>query len=280
MAIDFRRVHKTYPNGTVAVTDFSLHVPSHTTAVLVGSSGCGKTTLMRMVNRMVDPTSGEVLIDDEDVASMDPVRLRRRIGYVMQNAGLLPHRRVIDNIATVPRLQGIAKKPAHQRAYELMELVGLDTALATRYPQQLSGGQQQRVGVARGLAADPNILLMDEPFGAVDPLVRVELQRELKRLQTELQKTIIFVTHDMDEALTLGDQIVVLKDAARTAQAGSPQQIVESPADDFVAQFLGLDSSRRTLRAKPHGEHRWFISDAQGRPLGVVEEPPPATKDQ
>lgn len=273
MPIDFDQVSKTYPDGTVAVDDFSLHVPSHTTTVLLGSSGCGKTTLMRMVNRMVEPTSGAVLIDEEDVAAGDAVALRRRIGYVMQNSGLLPHRKVIDNIATVPRLNGTSKAPSHRRAQELMELVGLDTALATRYPHQLSGGQQQRVGVARGLAADPNILLMDEPFGAVDPLVRVELQRELKHLQSELRKTIIFVTHDIEEALTLGDQIAVLKNGAQIAQTGTPREIVQSPADDFVAQFLGLGSSRRNLHATPDGAHRWFISDGQGRPLGVVKSP-------
>lgn len=274
MPIDFTQVSKTYPDGTDAVSQFSLHVPSHTTTVLLGSSGCGKTTLLRMVNRMVEPTAGSVLIDDDDVAAADPVALRRSIGYVMQSSGLLPHRRVIDNIATVPRLNGTPKAQAHRRGYELLELVGLDSKLATRYPHQLSGGQQQRVGVARGLAADPNILLMDEPFGAVDPLVRLELQRELKHLQTQLRKTILFVTHDIDEALTLGDQIVILKQGAQTVQAGSPQQIVANPADDFVAQFLGLDSSRRSLQAKPHGLDSWFISDGQGRPLGVVKRPP------
>ncbi|WP_120003437.1 ABC transporter ATP-binding protein [Nesterenkonia muleiensis] len=274
MGIEFQNVNKTYPDGTVAVDQFSLHVPSHTSTVLLGSSGCGKTTLLRMVNRMVDPSSGAVLIDDEDVAGVEPVALRRRIGYVMQNSGLLPHRRVIDNIATVSRLNGVAKAAAHRRAHELMETVGLDSALAQRYPGQLSGGQQQRVGVARGLAADPNILLMDEPFGAVDPLVRLELQRELTRIQSELHKTIIFVTHDIDEALTLGDQIVVLKKGGEVAQIGTPQQIVESPADDFVAQFLGLDSARRTLSAAPRDDGGWFVSDAQGRPLGVVDSLP------
>lgn len=274
MAIDFRNVNKTYPDGTVAVGDFSLHVGSHTSTVLLGSSGCGKTTLLRMVNRMVDPSSGTVLIDDEDVADAEPVALRRRIGYVMQNSGLLPHRRVIDNIATVPMLNGAGKAEGRRRAFELMEIVGLEASLARRYPGQLSGGQQQRVGVARALAADPNILLMDEPFGAVDPLVRLELQRELKSIQTELRKTIIFVTHDIDEALTLGDQIVVLKSGGEVAQRGTPQQIVESPADEFVAQFLGLDSSRRALNAAPRSGGGWFVSDGQGRPLGVVDSLP------
>ncbi|PRZ14990.1 ABC transporter ATP-binding protein [Nesterenkonia sandarakina] len=272
--IEFRQVNKTYPDGTAAVQDFSLTVPSHTTTVLLGSSGCGKTTLLRMVNRMVDPSSGAVLIDDEDVADVEPVALRRRIGYVMQHSGLLPHRRVIDNIATVPRLNGASRADARARGYELMEIVGLDASLGVRYPGQLSGGQQQRVGVARGLAADPNILLMDEPFGAVDPLVRVELQRELSRVQAELKKTIIFVTHDIDEALTLGDQIVVLKAGGEIAAAGTPAELVQNQQDEFVSRFLGLDSGRRSLTAATADDGGWLISDAQGRPLGVVDSQP------
>ncbi len=274
--IEFSHVNKTYPDGTVAVEDFSLRIDSHTTTVLLGSSGCGKTTLLRMVNRMVDPSSGTVAIDDEDVSGVAPVALRRRIGYVMQNSGLLPHRRVIDNIATVPRLNGVAKDEAQDRARELMGTVGLDPSLAKRYPQQLSGGQQQRVGVARGLASDPYILLMDEPFGAVDPLVRLELQHELTRIQTELQKTIIFVTHDIDEALAIGDQIVVLREGGTAAQIGTPREIVESPADDFVAQFLGLESGGRSLRSSKRQGGGWLISDERGRPLGVL----PATEEK
>lgn len=278
--IEFRQVTKTYPDGTTAVQDFSLTVPSHTTTVLLGSSGCGKTTLLRMVNRMVQPSTGAVLIDEEDVAEVEPVALRRRIGYVMQHSGLLPHRRVIDNIATVPRLNGASRADARARGYELMEIVGLDAALGTRYPGQLSGGQQQRVGVARGLAADPNILLMDEPFGAVDPLVRVELQRELSRVQAELKKTIIFVTHDIDEALTLGDQIVVLKAGGEVAAAGTPAELVQNQQDEFVSRFLGLDSGRRSLTAATAEDGGWLISDAQGRPLGVVDsQPRPAQTD-
>ncbi|MGH3691695.1 MAG: ATP-binding cassette domain-containing protein, partial [Microbacterium sp.] len=176
--IEFRNVTKRFPGGALAVNDFSLVLPSRKTTVFVGSSGCGKTTLLRMINRMVEPTSGEVEIDGESVLEGDPVALRRRIGYVMQNSGLMPHFTVIDNVATVLRLTGVKKGPAHQRARELLDTVGLDQALADRYPSQLSGGQQQRVGVARGLAADPNILLMDEPFGAVDPIVRADLQQE------------------------------------------------------------------------------------------------------
>src|SRR5690554_906334 len=209
--IEFRNVSKHFPDGTVAVDDFSLTIPSRKTTVLVGSSGCGKTTLLRMINRMVEPTDGSIEIDGENIATLDPVVLRRRIGYVMQNSGLVPHRKVIDNVATVPRLEGVPRKQAHQRALELLDTVGLSRDLADRYPSQLSGGQQQRVGVARGLAVDPNIMLMDEPFGAVDPIVRADLQQELLRLQRELDKTIVFVTHDIDEAFLLGHQIVILQ---------------------------------------------------------------------
>ena len=267
--IEFRSVTKRFPDGTVAVNDFSFVLPSHQTTVLVGSSGCGKTTLLRMVNRMVTPTAGRVLIDDEDVAGTDPVKLRRRIGYVMQNSGLLPHRRVLDNIATVPRLNGVSKGQAHEQALELMDLVGLDRAMAKRWPAQLSGGQQQRVGVARALASDPNILLMDEPFGAVDPLVRSELQAWMTRIQAELHKTILFVTHDISEALTLGDQIVLLKRGGEVAQVGTPQQLVADPADDFVASFLGLNRGELDLHLV-EGPQGTLVVDAHGRPAGRI----------
>ncbi len=269
--IRFEDVSKSYPDGTEAVRNFSLEAPTGQTTVLVGSSGCGKTTLLRMVNRMVDPTSGIVRIDDENVAEVAPVPLRRRIGYVMQNAGLLPHRKVIDNIATVPLLNGASRSEAHRRAAELMELVGLESAMAQRYPDQLSGGQQQRVGVARGLAADPNILLMDEPFGAVDPLVRADLQAELLRIQRELRKTIVFVTHDIAEALALGDQIVILAKSARIAQVGTPQQVVAEPADSFVADFLGLGRGTLDLHLKetPNGT---LVVDGHGRPAGRLAD--------
>ena len=272
--IRFDSVGKSYPDGTEAVRDFTLELPSGRTTVLVGSSGCGKTTLLRMVNRMVDPTTGSVWIDDDNVADIPPVPLRRRIGYVMQNAGLLPHRKVIDNIATVPLLNGVSKTDAHRRALELMELVGLETTMANRYPDQLSGGQQQRVGVARGLAADPNILLMDEPFGAVDPLVRADLQAELLRIQRELHKTIVFVTHDIAEALALGDQIVILAKGARIAQAGTAQQVVAEPADEFVADFLGLGRGTLDLhlRETPGGT---LVVDGHGRPAGRLADPSP-----
>ncbi len=266
--IEFRSVGKTYPDGTVAVADFSLVAPAEQITVLVGSSGCGKTTLLRMVNRMVSPTAGQVLVDGEDVAGLDPVRLRRRIGYVMQEAGLLPHRRVIDNIATVPRLNGVPKPAAHARARELMDLVGLDVTMAGRYPSQLSGGQRQRVGVARALAADPTILLMDEPFGAVDPIVRAELQRELLRLQRELRKTILFITHDIAEALLLGDQLAILRAGAEIAQLGTPLEVVSDPADDFVSDFVGLNGERRLRVRQVDGVS--VVVDGSGRPVGRV----------
>ncbi|UFU15378.1 ATP-binding cassette domain-containing protein [Curtobacterium sp. C1] len=270
--IEFRSVRKTYPDGTTAVDDFSLVIPSRTTTVFVGSSGCGKTTLLRMINRMVDPSSGTVSIDDEDVAGVDPVQLRRRIGYVMQNAGLLPHRKVVDNIATVPLLTGVPKGEARARALELMDTVGLDRAFADRYPSQLSGGQQQRVGVARGLAVDPNVLLMDEPFGAVDPLVRNDLQDELIRLQRELGKTVVFVTHDIDEAFKLGDQVVILKKGGEIAQLGTPAEILAEPADEFVANFIGAGRGRRALRVEqtPTGP---IVVDGDGRAAGVLTGP-------
>ena len=267
--IEFRSVRKEYPGGTVAVADVSLVVPSHKTVVLVGSSGSGKTTLLRMVNRMVDPTAGAALIDDEDVRQKDPVGLRRSIGYVMQSAGLMPHVRVIDNIATVPVLNGVPKREARERARELMVTVGLDAALAHRYPAQLSGGQQQRVGVARALASDPNILLMDEPFGAVDPIVRRELQRELLRLQSELGKTTVFVTHDIDEAFLLGDEVVILAQGGRIVQQGTPDEILEAPADDFVREFVGLVDGRREMRLRetPNGT---VVVDGSGRIQGML----------
>ena len=269
--IEYRSISKTFADGTEAVTDFSLEIPSHTTTVLVGSSGCGKTTLLRMVNRMIDPTHGQVLIDDVDVATRDRVELRRSIGYVMQHAGLLPHRKVIDNVATVLRLNGVARKQANERAHAVLETVGLNSSHATKYPSQLSGGQQQRVGVARGLAADPNILLMDEPFGAVDPIVRDELQRELLRLQRDLDKTIVFVTHDIDEAFLLGDQVVILKQGGVVAQVGSPAEILANPADDFVRSFVGLDKGGRTLHIEER-DGTSIVVDSTGKATGVLAE--------
>lgn len=269
--IEFHHVRKQYPDGTLAIEDFSLVVPSQTTTVLVGSSGCGKTTLMRMINRMVEPTSGRIEIDGTDIATEDAVKLRRSIGYVMQNSGLLPHRKVVDNIATVPRLTGVDKRTAREGALKLMDTVGLDRSMADRYPSQLSGGQQQRVGVARGLAVDPNILLMDEPFGAVDPLVRDDLQQELIRLRTELDKTVVFVTHDIDEAFLLGDQVVILEKGGRIAQQGTPQEILSNPANDFVRDFVGADKGKRALHVEDTGTGRVLV-DRDGRLVGVLDD--------
>ncbi|TWG96463.1 osmoprotectant transport system ATP-binding protein [Nocardioides sp. J9] len=269
MGIEFRGVSKTYPDGTVAVAEFSCEVPSHRTLALVGTSGSGKTTLMRMVNRMIDPTTGTVLIDGKDVRSLEKVALRRSIGYVPQAGGLLPHRRVIDNVATVPVLNGVAKAAARETADGLLAKVGLDPALGRRFPGQLSGGQQQRVAVARALAADPNILLMDEPFGAVDPIVRRDLQDELLALQSELGKTIVLVTHDIDEAFRLGDEVVILRTGGVIAQVGTPQQIVADPADDFVRDFVGSDRAERTLRTVEMDGRR-VVVDGDDRPVGVL----------
>jgi len=269
--IEYRTIGKTFADGTEAVGDFSLVLPSRTTTVFVGSSGCGKTTLLRMVNRMVEPSKGQVLIDDVDIATRNKVELRRSIGYVMQHAGLLPHRKVIDNVATVLRLNGVSKSEARDRSYAVLETVGLDTSLATKYPGQLSGGQQQRVGVARGLVSDPNILLMDEPFGAVDPIVREELQTELLRLQRDLDKTIVFVTHDIDEAFLLGDQVVILKKGGEVAQVGSPADILANPADEFVRSFVGLDKGHRKLHVEERDGAR-IVVDGTGKAAGVLAE--------
>ncbi|GAA4885752.1 ABC transporter ATP-binding protein [Saccharopolyspora cebuensis] len=245
--IEFQAVRKEYPNGTVAVHELSLSVPEGTITVLVGPSGCGKTTLMRMVNRMIDPTSGRVLVDGADVRDRDPADLRRGIGYVIQQAGLFPHRTVLDNVATVPMLSGATRRAARARAAELLDRVGLPAELGRRYPVQLSGGQQQRVGVARALAADPPVLLMDEPFSAVDPVVREDLQNELLRLQDELDKTVLFVTHDIDEAITLGERVAVLRQGGHLAQYADPDHLLAEPADDFVTTFVGRDRGYRRL---------------------------------
>jgi len=275
--IEFRGVTKRFPDGTEAVSDFSLVLPSRKTTVFVGSSGCGKTTLLRMINRMIDPTEGQILIDDVDVASQDKVQLRRSIGYVLQASGLLPHRTVIDNVATVPVLRGTPKSEARAAALELLDTVGLDRTLANRYPRQLSGGQQQRVGVARALASDPNILLMDEPFGAVDPIVRDELQIELNRLQRELGKTVVFVTHDIDEAFVLADHVVILRKGGAIAQVGTPAEILAAPADDFVASFIGADKGKRDLHVQQRAGDGGLslVVDGDGRPVGVLHRAQP-----
>jgi osmoprotectant transport system ATP-binding protein len=245
--IRFDDVSKKYPDGTVAVDRLSLTAPSGQITVLVGPSGCGKTTSLRMVNRMIEPTSGTITIDDRDVTSVPATELRRGIGYVIQHAGLFPHRTVADNVATVPLLTGMNRREARTRAVELLERVGLPASFATRYPAQLSGGQQQRVGVARALAADPPVMLMDEPFSAVDPVVRDQLQREFLRLQEELRKTIVFVTHDIDEAIRLGDRVAVMAVGGRLAQLATPAELLATPADPFVAGFVGRDRGYRAL---------------------------------
>jgi osmoprotectant transport system ATP-binding protein len=245
-------VGKTYPDGTVAVHELSFDVPRGRTVVLVGPSGCGKSTTLKMVNRLIEPTTGTIWLEGEDVTHVDPVALRRRIGYVIQQVGLFPHQSIRANVATVPSLLGWGKARSSARADELLELVGLDPGqYAERYPAQLSGGQQQRVGVARALAADPPVLLMDEPFGAVDPIVRARLQDEFARISRELGKTVLFVTHDIDEAIRLGDQVAVFAAGGRLAQFDEPAQILGRPADDFVAEFVGASRGLRRLSVTP-----------------------------
>jgi osmoprotectant transport system ATP-binding protein len=293
--IRFEGVTKSFPDGTVAVGGLDLEAPQGQITVLVGPSGCGKTTSLRMVNRMITPTSGRITVDGQDTATMDAAALRRGIGYVIQHAGLFPHRTVADNIATVPRLEGWDKARARSRSLELLERVGLPVEFADRYPHQLSGGQQQRVGVARALAADPPVMLMDEPFSAVDPIVREQLQEEFLRLQGELGKTILFVTHDIDEAVKLGDQVAVLRVGGKVAQLSDPGSLLADPHDDFVADFVGRDRGyrglgfRRAPSLEPHDEpwvllgdepsvhtrgeeSRWLlVVDHDRKPLGWVE---------
>ncbi|MCL3995622.1 betaine/proline/choline family ABC transporter ATP-binding protein [Streptomyces lavenduligriseus] len=245
--IRFEQVTKRYPDGTTAVDDLSFEVAEGELVTLVGPSGCGKTTTMMMVNRLVEPTSGRILVDGRDVAGVDPVRLRRRIGYVIQQVGLFPHRTVLDNTATVPALLGWKRARARARAAELLDLVGLDPkTYGPRYPHQLSGGQRQRVGVARALAADPPVLLMDEPFGAVDPVVREQLQDEFLRMQAEVRKTVLLVTHDIEEAVRLGDRIAVYGQG-RVEQFDTPGAVLGAPATPYVASFVGADRGLKRL---------------------------------
>lgn len=245
--ITFDKVSKVYPDGTVAVDELSLEAPKGKLTILVGPSGCGKTTSMRMINRLIDSSSGVITLDGVDTSTLDRVALRRKIGYVIQNAGLFPHRTIVDNVAALPRLLGGGRRETRARALELLERVGLDESFAARYPWQLSGGQQQRVGVARALATDPPFLLMDEPFSAVDPIVREQLQDEFLRLQADISKTIVMVTHDIDEALKLGDQVAVMRAGGTLAQVAPPAELLSDPHDAFVADFIGSARGYRAL---------------------------------
>ncbi|QNE76644.1 betaine/proline/choline family ABC transporter ATP-binding protein [Streptomyces finlayi] len=249
--IRFEHVTKRYADGTTAVDDLSFEVGEGELVTLVGPSGCGKTTTMKMVNRLIEPTGGRILLDGDDISAIDPVRLRRRIGYVIQQVGLFPHRTVLENTATVPHLLGWKRGKGRERAAELLDLVGLDPSVyGDRYPEQLSGGQRQRVGVARALAADPPVLLMDEPFGAVDPVVREHLQNEFLKLQAQVRKTVLFVTHDIEEAVRLGDRIAVYGQG-RIEQFDSPATVLGAPATPYVADFVGADRGLKRLSVTP-----------------------------
>jgi osmoprotectant transport system ATP-binding protein len=263
---------KTYEDGTVAVQGVDLTVRRGELVCLVGPSGCGKSTTLKMINRLIEPTTGTIEIDGEDVTGKDPVRLRRGIGYVIQQVGLFPHQRIAANVMTVPLLYGESRATARKRADELLELVGLDPATyADRYPHQLSGGQQQRVGVARALAANPPVLLMDEPFGAVDPVVRVRLQDEFLRLQHELGKTVVLVTHDIDEAVRMGDRVAVFATGGRLAQVATPAELLGRPADDFVADFVGSTRGLRRLAVTPiDPAHLEPLDGVKGGDLGAA----------
>ena len=245
--VEYRGVTKRYPGGALALDELTLEVPAGAICALVGPSGGGKTTALKTVNRLVEPTSGQVLIDGVDVLREDPVLLRRRIGYVIQQVGLFPHRTIAENVATVPELVGWDRERVRARVTELLDLVGLDPAdYGTRYPSQLSGGERQRVGVARALAAEPPVMLMDEPFGAVDPIVRERLQDEFLRIHERLGMTVLFVTHDIDEAIKMGDRVAVLR-AGRLVQYAPPAELLTTPADGFVREFVGLDRWMRRL---------------------------------
>ena len=258
--ITFKNITKYYGSGTVVVDGLNLEAQGGKITVLVGPSGCGKTTSLRMINRLVEPSTGQILLNGEATDKMDIVQLRRRIGYVIQNAGLFPHKNILDNIATTAILCGASKAKARQRASELLEVVGLDGTMSKRYPWQLSGGQQQRVGVARALAADPEFMLMDEPFSAVDPVVREQLQDEFLRIQRAVSKTIIMVTHDIDEAMKLGDQVAVLRPGGRLAQIATPGALLNTPQNPFVADFIGRDRGYRKLSFCEVG-HRLPLKD-------------------
>ncbi|MGY3680764.1 ABC transporter ATP-binding protein [Streptomyces sp. TE33382] len=266
--IRFEHVTKRYTDGTTAVDDLSFEVAEGELVTLVGPSGCGKTTTMKMVNRLIEPTEGRIFLDGDDISAIDPVRLRRRIGYVIQQVGLFPHKTVLENTATVPHLLGWNRGKGRARAAELLDLVGLDPSVyGGRYPEQLSGGQRQRVGVARALAADPPVLLMDEPFGAVDPVVRERLQNEFLKLQAQVRKTVLFVTHDIEEAVRLGDRIAVYGQG-RIEQFDSPATVLGAPATPYVADFVGADRGLKRLSVTPIEE-----SDLDQPPVVHLDDP-------
>jgi len=247
--IRLQQLTKTFPGqGKPAVEQLDMDIPAGEIVILVGPSGCGKTTTMRLINRLIEPTSGRIILEGEDVTKVNPDKLRRRIGYVIQQVGLFPHQTISDNIATVPRMLGWDEKRIGARVDELLSMVGLDPATyRNRYPKHLSGGQRQRAGVARALSADPPVMLMDEPFGAIDPITRDRLQNEFLRLQETIRKTIIFVTHDIDEAIKMGDRIAILREGSQIAQFDTPERILSAPADDFVADFIGHGASLKRL---------------------------------
>jgi len=246
-SLEFRRVTKRYGDGEPVLRELSLEVPAGEICVLVGPSGCGKTTAMRMVNRMIDISDGDILLAGRSVRERPPAALRREIGYVIQQVGLFPHLTISENVATVPRLLGWERSRIDNRVRELLELVSLDAELGARYPAQLSGGQRQRVGVARALAADPPLMLMDEPFGAIDPINRERLQNEFLRLQADIGNTIVFVTHDIDEAIKMGDRIAIMKQGGVLAQYAPPAELLMYPADEFVESFVGADRALKRL---------------------------------
>jgi osmoprotectant transport system ATP-binding protein len=300
VSIEFRDVVKRYPGADEAAVDhLSFEVPAGEICVLVGPSGCGKTTAMRMINRLIEMTSGDILLDGRSVKERKPAELRREVGYAIQQIGLFPHQTVAQNISTVPRLLGWDRARMDARVDELLELISLPREVRSRYPGELSGGQRQRIGVARALAADPPVLLMDEPFGAIDPITRERLQNEFLRLQREIRKTIVFVTHDIDEAIKMGDKIAVLKKGGHLAQYAAPAELLMRPADEFVEDFVGADRSLKRLAlqrvcdidlwkaavvraGEPVSEVRAKLADADidipllvddhGRPLGWVSE--------
>jgi osmoprotectant transport system ATP-binding protein len=246
--IELQGVGKQYPGGTVAVASLDLAVAEGELVALIGPSGCGKTTTLKMLNRLIEPTSGTIRIDGEDVTATDPVQLRRRIGYVIQNVGLFPHQDIRANVGSVPKLLGWDRAATRARVDELLDLVGLDPKVfGGRYPAQLSGGQRQRVGVARALAADPPVLLMDEPFSAIDPIARARLQQEFVRIQSEVRKTVVMVTHDVDEAVLLADRIAVFREGGHLEQYAAPAEVLGAPATPFVAEFVGGDRALRRL---------------------------------